>query len=209
MTTLIETQNQVVAAFDFDGTITSRDTLLPFLIYAAGTGPTLRKISKLSPGFFGYLINLVSRQDIKEQVLTRFFSGMPMDQLQELGEAFAKSDILKKLVYGSALKRLEWHRRQKHRCVLVSASIDAYLEPWSKLYGFDDLVCSKMQVDTYGIVTGKLEGNNCWGAEKVVRLEELLGPREGYTLYAYGDSRGDRELLESADYAFYRKIPST
>jgi HAD-superfamily subfamily IB hydrolase, TIGR01490 len=208
MTAQIQPQKQVVAAFDFDGTITSRDTLLPFLIYSAGTGPALRKLSKLSPGLIGYLLNLVSRQEIKERVLKRFFGGMPMSQLCELGEAFSKSDILKKLVYVKALKRLDWHRRQKHRCVLVSASIDAYLEPWSKHMGFDDLVCSKMEVDQYGIVTGNLQGNNCWGEEKVIRLVELLGPREGYTLYAYGDSRGDHAMLDLADHPFYRKMPS-
>lgn len=208
MTTSNPQQKPVVAAFDFDGTITSRDTLLPFLIFSAGTGPAFRKLTKLCPDLLGYVFNIVSRQSIKEKVLKRFFGGMPMSQLCELGEAFARSDILKKLVHRNALKRIEWHRRQKHRCVLISASIDAYLMPWCKILGFDDLVCSKMQVDQYGIVTGNLEGKNCWGPEKSHRIQELLGPKENYTLYVYGDSKGDKELLEMADHPYFRKMPT-
>lgn len=201
-------EQKIVAAFDFDGTITMRDTLLPFLIYSAGKAQAIKKLAKLSPKLLSYFFSITSRQEVKEHVLKRFFGGMPMSQLEELGEAFAKSDILKKLIYVNALKRLEWHKRQKHRCILVSASIDAYLRPWAKRVGFDDLICSKLEVDRLGVVTGSLEGKNCWGDEKSQRLEALLGPKEGYTLYAYGDSRGDHELLDLADHPFYRKMPT-
>ena len=87
-------------------------------------------------------------------------------------------------------------------CVLISASIDAYLDPWSKLAGFDHVICSRLETTPAGNVTGRLVGLNCWGPEKVRRLEELFGPLKKYTLYAYGDSRGDKELLAGADYPF-------
>jgi len=201
-------EKPIVAAFDFDGTITKRDTLPPFLIFAAGNWPTLKKLLHLTPEMVGYIFNMTSRQEVKEAILKKFFKGLPHHQLQEIGEAFAHSGKLSNLILPAALKRLDWHRSQKHRCILVSASIDIYLKPWSIKQGFNDLICSELEVDESDHVTGLLSGANCWGPEKERRLVELLGPKENYTLYAYGDSRGDEELLAAADYPFYRKMPS-
>jgi HAD superfamily hydrolase (TIGR01490 family) len=201
-------EKPVIAAFDFDGTITKRDTLISFLSFVAGKRQTAKKLLLSSPQIIGFLLNQVSRQKAKEAVLTRFFKGVPYHQLQEMGEAFAHSPALSRLIYPAALKRLEWHRSQKHRCILISASIDVYLKPWSIQQGFDDLICSTLEVDENGNATGLLEGKNCWGAEKERRLKLLVGSKEDYVLYAYGDSRGDEELLSSADFPFYRKMPS-
>jgi phosphatidylglycerophosphatase C len=201
-------QKPVIAAFDFDGTITKRDTLISFLAFTAGKWQTAKKLLLASPQMIGFALHQVSRQSAKEAILKQFFKGMPYHQLQEMGEAFSRSHALSRLVYPAALKRLEWHRSQKHRCILISASLDLYLEPWSIQHGFNDLICSKLEVDQYGIATGHLKGKNCWGPEKERRLIELIGPKENYTLYAYGDSRGDEELLSTADYPFYRKMPS-
>lgn len=209
MSVSIEDDKPIVAAFDFDGTITQRDTLLSFLIFTAGTWQTAKKLTLLTPQFIKFLLDPNgARQTTKETVLKSFFKGLPEHQLLEMGEAFARSPALDSLINPSAMKRLEWHRQQKHRCILISASIDAYLIPWSIQKGFDDLICSELEIDSYGIVTGMLDGPNCWGSEKERRLSELLGSKDSYTLYAYGDSRGDQELLSLADFPFFRKMPS-
>lgn len=130
-----------------------------------------------------------------------------METLRGEGDVFART-VLPSHVRKEAQKRLQWHKDEGHRCVLVSAQIDIYLEAWGKFAGFDDVVCSRMAVDSKGCATGRLVGANCWGPEKVRRLEELLGPRESYTLYAYGDSRGDREMLAIANHAFLKEMPN-
>lgn len=197
----------IVAAFDFDGTITTRDSLLPFLIHSTGYLKALSKLTTLSPEYLRYICNLSSRQKTKEITLTSFFGGVELQQLQKLGEAYAASNMLNHLITPQAKKRIAWHQAQNHLCVLISASIDVYLEPWRKSAGFDHLICSQLEVTPEKKVTGKLQGLNCWGPEKARRLKELLGQKENYTLYAYGDSRGDKELLEMADYPFYRQMP--
>ena len=73
--------------------------------------------------------------------------------------------------------------------------------------GIDRVLCSSLRSDRTGRVSGRLAGKNCYGLEKTRRLLDSLGDRSGYILYAYGDSRGDRELLASADHAFYRTMP--
>jgi HAD superfamily hydrolase (TIGR01490 family) len=104
------------------------------------------------------------------------------------------------------MQRFAWHKQQGHRCVIVSASLELYLRPWATAAGFNDVLGSRLEALDDGRTSGKLLGENCFGPEKMRRLETLLGPREGYTLYAYGDSRGDKELLSAADFAFYKKF---
>ncbi len=196
-----------LAIFDFDGTITTRDSLLSFLFYTAGTWRTLGKLAKLVPAMAAFLLKRLSRQQAKEMILTRFFGGMSIAQLRELGETFATSRSMQHLVRPAANKRLAWHKRQQHQCVLISASVDAYLDAWAKMAGFDHVICSKLATTPTGNVTGRLSGLNCWGPEKVRRLEEAFGPLAKYNIYAYGDSRGDKELLAIADHSFFRHMP--
>lgn len=194
---------QTLALFDFDGTITDRDTLIYFLLDAVGPMRAVQGLLRRLPLLLAYVIGRASRQEAKEGVLTQFFAGIPMETLERFGEHFAKGSLNKR-VKPEALKRLQWHLRQGHRCILVSASIDIYLKPWGEAAGFHDVVCSRVASDAEGRATGKLLGLNCRAGEKVRRLEELLGPLKNYCVYAYGDSDGDKEMLAAADHPFYR-----
>lgn len=196
----------VVAAFDFDGTITYRDTLLPFLLQLAGWGGLLRGALLLLPTLLGYALRLLPNSVAKERVLRRFLAGMGEEELRCAGERYAR-EHLPRMVRPAALARLEWHRRQGHRCVVISASIEHYVAPWAYAAGFDDVIATRLALDGNGLVTGLYAGENCYGAEKERRLRALLGAREDFEIYAYGDSRGDRELLTLADHAWYRTMP--
>lgn len=204
----MKSKNEVVAAFDFDGTITYHDSLVPFLFFTTDFLKTFLKLILLTPSFLAFLLRLQSRQKVKEKILHSFFNHITIQKLRQYGELFARERI-PDLIKPEALKRLKWHQQQGHRCVLVSASINAYLEPWGRLAGFDHVLCSQLQVLPNGTVDGRLSGLNCWGKEKTRRLVELLGSKDHYCLYAYGDSRGDRELLAMADYPFVKIIPTS
>lgn len=203
----VQANKPVVAAFDFDGTLTRRDTLFPFLIHTLGMTAFVRHMFVLSPMLAGYGLGLIRNDIAKEKVFVRCLAGMTMDELRQRGEQFA-ARMLPNLLRPEAMQRLNWHKQQGHRCVVISASLELYVRPWAINAGFDDVIATRLQTSDTEPVTGKLSGANCFGIEKVRRLEALLGDRDGYTLYAYGDSRGDRELLSSADYAYYRQIPN-
>jgi phosphatidylglycerophosphatase C len=200
-----QTGKPVVAAFDFDGTLTRRDTLFPFLLYVAGPVKFSCKIVLLLVTLAGYALGLIRNDKAKIKVLTRFLANMEMNTLQQQALQFAEQK-LPSLLRSEAMQRLAWHRQQGHRCVVVSASLEIYLRPWASTAGFDDILGSRLETLADGRTTGNLLGENCFGAEKMRRLETLLGSRDGYTLYAYGDSRGDKELLSAADYPFYKKF---
>lgn len=196
-----------VAAFDFDGTITYRDSLVYFLLFAKGYFKAALLVLRTLPTLVLFVLGRKDRQAAKEALLTNAFAGMPLSELEALGKAFAAAE-LPRHVRPEALARIKWHQKMGHRLVLVSASIETYLIPWCQAAGFHDTVASRLALDPAGHVTGKLLGLNCRREEKVRRLIELLGPLDQYNLYAYGDSDGDKELLESADLSFYRMMPS-
>lgn len=193
----------VIAAFDFDGTISYFDTLIPYLWNIEGTWETIKNLFLSIPVFLRFKLNKISRQQAKEALLTRFLKGKPFAIAEIAGRNYAHG-CLKRLIKKKALERIQWHYEQNHLLVLVSANLEVYLTPWAHEQGFTSVLSSKLDVDHHGKVTGLLKGKNCWGEEKVRRLIETFGPKKNYILYAYGDSRGDQELLDLADHAFFR-----
>lgn len=189
-----------VAAFDFDGTLTYRDTLIPFLIFVCGPFRVIQAIFLSIPQMIGYLLKICDRQDVKEALLIRTISGMSVQAVSENGRQFAEGPLMQ-LLRPEGMAKVRWHRERGDQLVLVSANLDVYLKPWGQNQGFNEVVCS--QVD---ISTGRLIGKNCRGQEKVVRLAQLYVERDDYTVYAYGDSAGDKEMLDWADYSFYRRF---
>jgi len=193
----------MVAAFDFDGTLTRHDTLIPFLAYLSGYGGLAGQILRVFPSLFGYAAGWIPNHVAKERLLMAALAGRTYAELLSRGEEFAQQQ-LPRLLRNDTLEHFRRHRAQGHRCVLVSASLDLYVLPWARHAGFDDVLATRIEVDAAGRVTGRLSGLNCYGAEKVRRLQALLGERSGYHLVAYGDSRGDFEMLSYANEAYYR-----
>jgi HAD superfamily hydrolase (TIGR01490 family) len=200
-----QTAKPVIAAFDFDGTLTTRDTLFPFLLQVAGPLKFSLKLITLLPTLTLYALGLLRNDVAKVIVLRRFLANMQMADLQQQALQFAENK-LPTLLRNEAMQRLAWHKQQGHRCIVVSASLENYLRPWANTVGFNDILCSRLEPLEGDRTSGNLLGQNCFGPEKMRRLQALLGQREGYILYAYGDSRGDKELLSASDYPFYKSF---
>lgn len=197
----------VVAAFDFDGTLTYMDSFLPFLRAAAGSPRFARYMAELTPTLLAYKRGRLSNDEAKQRFLTRFLTGQDLAQLEQTAQHFARR-TLPYLLRRRALQRLAWHQQQSHRCILVSASLELYLKPWAAGVGITEVLGSCLELTSTGQVTGRLLGKNCHSEEKTRRLAELLGERSDYRLYAYGDSTRDQALLDYADYAYFRLFPS-
>lgn len=194
----------VVALFDFDNTLTLRDSFLPFLENSVGRSRFLWGLLIMSPILGAYALKLIPNWRAKEAVLTHFLSGMKTEKLNRLAENFAVKEI-PKLLRSEAVQRLRYHQEQGHYIILVSASVEAYLIPWGKIIGIDEVIGTKLESQS-GVLNGRIQGNNCYGKEKVERLTEILGDLSQYCIYAYGDSRGDREMLDAATFPYYRKF---
>ena len=191
----------IVAAFDFDGTITTRDTFVPFLFFAFGRRRVIAAFLGLAWEALFVVLGLSSRDRLKEKIVNRLFSGESALRLQTAGVDHAQR--VQSWIRPAASCRIHWHKERGHRLVMVSASLDLYLEDVADALGFDDLLCTRPSV-TQNAFDGFLTGGNCRGPEKVRRLQVLLGNLKDHDLYAYGDSEGDREMLAAADHAYLR-----
>lgn len=192
----------VIAAFDFDKTLTTRDSFIVFLWFSTSIAQFIKKIFLLTPSVIAYIFGRIGRQELKEKALTLFFKGKSVAEMETLATQFAK-EKLPFMIRQEAIERLSWHQEQGHSVVLVSASPEIYLLPWAKKALVSHVLASRLQI-VDGKITGKLDGVNCRGEEKVRRLEEAFGPLNKHTVFAYGDSEGDKELLKIAKYPYYR-----
>ncbi|MBB3189400.1 HAD-IB family hydrolase [Halomonas cerina] len=190
-----------VAFFDFDGTLTRGDTLMPFLKHVVGSRVYYAKLVRLSPVLAGYCIKLMRNDVAKQIVLERYLTGYTLEELSIWGKTFSE-EIIPTMIRKEGITRLRWHQSQGHDCVLVSASLDSYLRHWAQGQGFTASITSSLAGDAAGIVQGKVEGRNCYGEEKATRVRAWLESRRPQCSYAYGDSVGDLPLLSLADHGF-------
>jgi phosphatidylglycerophosphatase C len=197
----------VVAAFDFDGTLTTRDTLLPFLRRLLGTPMLLWVLLICSPWLAAYVLRLSSNHRAKAALLQAAFAGRSVAEVQRCAQTFVQQD-LPALWRPWGLRQLLQHQRAGHRCVIVSASTSSYMHLVGQSLGVDAVLCTEMEVAD-GRYTGRMATPNCHGAEKVRRLQAWLATAYAAPaapqLHAYGDTRGDWPLLRLAQVAWYRE----
>jgi phosphatidylglycerophosphatase C len=191
---------EAVAAFDFDGTLSTRDNVVPFLrLVAGGVTSAARTLAETAAGLAARGPSGWNREALKSEVVARVFAGRSAREVDVLAHGFA-ADITARHLRAEAIARADWHRGQGHRLVIVSASFANYLRPVAAELGFDAVLATELEVGDDGTLTGRLAGPNVRGPEKARRLDQWLGNEPAY-VFAYGDSSGDRELWARADRA--------
>jgi phosphatidylglycerophosphatase C len=188
----------IVVAVDFDGTLTRADTLGPFLREVSGTVPFLRAFAADAPRLALAAIGAGSRDDAKERMLRRLVGGREHSDLAVRGRAYGER-IATTGLRSEMVARLRWHASEGHEIAIVSASLDLYINRTAELLGIGTVLCSRVEIDADGRVTGGLIGGNCRGPAKLRRIRDHFGDG-GYELWAYGDSAGDAEMLAAADH---------
>ena len=197
-----------VTAFDFDGTLTRRDTLLPYLWRGLGWPRFLLALLLSGPWLAAFALRLMSNHRAKARLLRVSFKGRTEAEMAQWTAAFV-SDYLPAQWQPDTLARLRQHQQLGHCCVIVSASPGIYLHDVGRMLGMDGVICTELATQD-GALTGRMETPNCHGEEKVRRLQAWLaerGIRKPVVLHAYGDSSGDVPLLNLADYANYQGQP--
>ncbi len=194
---------KTIAAFDFDGTITYRDTLFPFLINTLGSIGFLKLLMYSTPFLINFLFGKISNSEAKRKLISLSLEFKKADDLKSNVKEWSESIKFRP----EALERINWHKSQGHTCILVSASFDIYIEYFSNKLEFDNYFCTELEIDNNGYLTGKFSTPNCWGYQKVLRIKEKFGEAENFYLYAYGDSSGDVPLLKFAQVSFMKWKP--
>lgn len=189
-------------AFDFDGTITTTDTLKIFFRYHAGNLRWTLTVLKLLPIFIGYLLKLVPRDTVKARLVKSFLTGADAAAFQAKADQFAK-DVIPGLIRPNALKALIEKNNGPDTVYIVSASLSAYIVPWAKSHGINNVIATEVETASSKL-TGNLDGVNCWGPGKIVKIDAEMGEQPYILKEAYGDTRGDREMLHAAEASYFK-----
>jgi len=193
-----------IAFFDFDGTVTTKDTLLEFIRFSKGSIPFAIGFALNSPWLVAYRLKLISNQAAKERILAWFFRNMPLAQFQEICDRFA-AEAIPGLLRPKALREISDLQEKGFSIVIVSASPENWIRGWAENIRAE-LLATRLETlpETDARLTGRILGHNCHGNEKVRRIGEAFN-LDAYTeIYAYGDSSGDKPMLKLAHHSFFR-----
>lgn len=187
-----------IAAFDLDKTLTDRDCLVRFFwfLWRRGENLNLRAASKTA---------IVSRRSLKA-ALCRLLSGLSISDLNDSAAEFFERHA-KHWLRDDTLAALRNHQHEGDTVVIVSASLSLYVSMFADFLDVDFLATDLK--DVAGVLTGELDGENVSGSEKVLRLNDWMSLKEldrsVVYLTAYGNSSGDRQLLDWADRSVWVK----
>ena len=211
-----------IFVFDFDGTLTHADTLLAFIRFACGPVRMCMGFVLYAPLLVLMKLKLYPNYKAKQKVFAHFFRGMTLTRFDALCTAFAQQG--EHLLRPAARSFINTVRPEAYAMAIVSASIDNWVRPFAELYLQSDnaqdksqgnvqdhkpsspiiVLGTKVEVDAAGCLTGRFATPNCYGPEKVRRIEAVWPHREQYDVSAFGDSRGDKEMLAYADQGYFK-----
>ena len=199
-----------VYTFDFDGTLTTRDTLLLFIRFVCGRWGFIAVFLRYAPLLVLMKLKLYPNWRVKQKVFAHCFGGMMTETFNDYCRSFAQkysSCVFRPEGLATLRKALD----EGATVMIVSASVDNWVRPF-----FDDILTTLSNPTAFvvlgteveaadGRLTGQFKSRNCYGAEKVRRLSaQLPAQREECYIVAFGDSRGDKEMLQYADEAHYK-----
>lgn len=210
-------EKEKIYCFDFDGTLTTHDTLIEIIRYHAGSWKLLWGFLLYSPILVLMKLHLYPNWKAKQLIFTHFFGGMQIETFNCLCKQFAKSrqSLLRPHMIDLIRQALE----ARQQVFIVSASIDNWVRPFFDQQGIVGLEVIGTEVETHhGLLTGRFSTPNCYGEEKVRRISQALTITKGeakpvvvpfdrthYYIVAYGDSRGDKQMLAFADEGYLVK----
>lgn len=192
---------KVLSVFDFDGTLTRRDSFVPFLKFAFGKRVFLVRMIKLLPAVIRYVGKGMTRDELKAVLIANFLTGVKAEWLEAKAAEFC-AVFWAHLMRPAGLKSVASEIESGALATICSASPTLVLKPFADRLGIKLIATELVVLD--GRLTGEISGNNCRCEAKVLRLEAVYGSLDQYRLRAWGDSRGDHELLSAAQDAHWR-----
>ncbi len=194
-----------IYCFDFDGTLTTSDTLLEFIKYAKGRGRFLMVFLMYSPLLVLMKLHLYPNWKAKQQIFAHLFAGMRIEKFDALCRSFAEES--QHLLRPKGITLMHEALVAGAQVFIVSASIDNWVRPFFDIRNLKGVQVLGTQIEVEdGKLTGRFKSNNCYGKEKVHRIAEVLKSfeRSEYEIEAFGDSRGDKEMLAFADKGHFK-----
>jgi HAD superfamily hydrolase (TIGR01490 family) len=196
-----EDKGQGLALFDVDGTLLPGDTLWDFFTQTHGNLGRWAPIWACRKPIVQWKLGKLSNSQAKERLLSEFYKGKSEKELREQG--LRMLDRIWPRMYSQALNTIEAHRQAGATLALVSASPQIWMQEFGRRLNISTVLCTQLKFKN-GVFTGEFLGQNCYGPEKARRIQEAFNLNSFSQIYAYGDSRGDREMLALATHPHFR-----
>ncbi|KRG68867.1 HAD family hydrolase [Pseudoxanthomonas dokdonensis] len=190
-----------LALFDFDGTITTRETFADFLRFSAHPLRRWLGVPCFAPLVLGYRAGVVNPSLLRAAAIRFAFQGVSAEQVRQRGQDYAR-EIIPGLLRPVAMQRIAWHQARGDTVIVVSGALDSYLAPWCRQHQLQ-LICSSLQ-QRGDRLTGAYAGRQCVAEEKPRRVLAELDRHEFAAIHAYGDTAEDQAMLALADHRIYR-----
>lgn len=197
-------EREKIAVFDFDGTITTRDSLMEFLKFTHGLLRTFWGLFILSPVLVLYKLKVIPNYTAKQVLFSWFYRGWSIKKFDAKCSDFVGK--IHQIVNPEAIQVIKQYQAEGIKVVVITASPENWVRPWADVIGLHEVIGTQIAVDSNNRLTGRFLSKNCYGQEKVNRFLEKYPNRSDYILEAYGDSRGDEELLAFADKGFLKRF---
>lgn len=193
---------KAIAFFDLDGTITSRDTFIDFIIFCRGPIFFFLGLLQLSPFIFLFFLKLYPNHKLKELFFGFYLADYySIEKLENLGKVYAIKR-LPSLVYNDALKQLYWHKANNHKVIILTASSSIWLSEWCSLNELE-LIGTEFEKKE-GKYTGRILGKNCHGQQKMLIVEKIIKETGVLISYGYGDTKADKPFLGRLKFSCFK-----
>lgn len=186
-----------IAFFDFDGTLTDKDSLGLFAIHSVGLLNYVRTLLFSLPAIIKWKVGLNTNSDAKEMLLSKLYKGKSKGWFESMAVSFV--DVVDNHLNKEGMKFLMKHIANKDEVCVVTASPEIWVTPWALRYGINNVIGTELEFDNKGNFTGRFLTPNCHGKEKPIRIVQRYPDLLSYKKFAYSDSESDAPMLDLAD----------
>ncbi|SHF00238.1 HAD-IB family hydrolase [Chryseobacterium takakiae] len=186
--------------FDFDGTLTYKDTMFMYLRFYDPVKFRLQFLKHI-PLFVLLKLKLADTEKVKKSFIGSILKGQMQEKIEKKSNQFFEH-YYPKIIRENALDFIRNIDREHTHSLLVTASLDIWAKPFAEAFQME-LVATKAEFKN-GVFTGNFIGKNCNGKEKLIRIQTEIASRKYDKIIAFGDTSGDRYMLQWANEGHYQ-----
>jgi phosphatidylglycerophosphatase C len=191
-----------ISIFDLDGTLTKSDTYLPYLVGFLKRNPKRwLKASILPFAAVMFYLKIHDNQWLKTIFLKVILGGETKDNILAWNKIFLDK-LFTKGLREDIVTILKKRQNAGDIILLSTASLDIYVPDIQNWFSINHLICTNTlwQDDC---LTGELDGNNCYGLEKLARVKSYMRKHNiSGEVSVYSDHASDWPIMNYADKAY-------
>ncbi len=186
--------------FDFDGTLTYKDTMFIYLKFYDPTKFRLQFLKHV-PLFVLLKLRLAETEKVKKSFIGSILKGQTQEKIEKKSRQFFEANY-PKIVRENALDFIKNIDRENTQSLMVTASLDIWAKPFADAFNMK-LLATQAEFKN-GVFTGNFIGKNCNGKEKLSRIQEEIKDKKYDKILAFGDTSGDKPMLKWANEGHYQ-----